>query len=79
MSTQPTIDALKLMRELIPLMEFWRRGSESSRLSAVDLEKVLKKNLAESYWPLVRQVLQEREAQAKANDSPPPRKVPGYY
>jgi len=74
---QPTIDALKLMRELVPLMEFWRRGSETFRLAAVELEKVLKRNLGNAYPPLVTRVLQEREA--KANASTPPRKVPGYY
>lgn len=70
MSADPKIDALKLMRELVDLVDFWRRGDEPFRLAAVDLEKVLKKNLAESYWPLVTQVLREREeAQTQANSS----------
>jgi len=69
MSTeQPTIDALKLMRELVPIMEFWRRGDESFRLAAVDLEKVLKKNLGKAYQPLVTSVLQKREAQTKKHN-----------
>lgn len=61
MSTEPTIDALKLMRDMVELMEFWRRGDEPFRLAAVDLEKVLKKNLGKAYQPLVTLALQERD------------------
>lgn len=64
MSTeQPTIDAPKLTRELVDLIDFWRRGREPFKLAAADLEKVLKKSLGEAYWPLVTQALQEREAE----------------
>ena len=65
MSATPVkIDALMLMRELVNLIDFWRRGDESFRLAAVDLEKVLKKNLGKAYQPLVTQALQERERNA---------------
>jgi len=57
-----TFDTLKLMRDMVDLIDFWHRGSQPFRLAAVDLEKVLKQNFGESYWPLVTQILREREA-----------------
>lgn len=50
----------RLLRELVGLIDYWRRGAEPFRVAATDLEKRLKQTLGATYWSLISHIMREK-------------------